>query len=463
MPAAVDPPTFLQFVLLSMLLHVLVVVLFGNAPGVGARRGEGWWGPLDVTLRRLTQPAAPPGIGPFGERGAPAPRRTPTPAPKAPAAENPEATQEREILIQPSPIERIAPPAIEQELLPPLSVPLRAEPVPPAAPLEKITPGGVAPAMVPPVELRPRERPIVPSAPIERLSPQQPERPMVPPVSLPPRESPQLPSAPVERLAPPQQPERPMVPPVSLPPRESPLLPSAPVERLAPPQQPERPMVPPVSLPSRESPQLPSAPVERLAPLPSERELSPPVVLPPRETPQLPAAPMERIAPRSLEQREIAPPAVAPIAPASPGVDRGTSSAPPASPTPVPRPVGPPAQARPEVAPEERLPNLWFAPRPDESMFKERRDVLIPSTEPGELPHIDREGARQRAREIASGEGSRRVINLPLPVPPEKKSKEAQAIDKAGRPDCRTEYADLGLLAVPALLANAITDTGCKW
>ena len=427
MPAAVEPPTFLQFVLLSMLLHVLVVVLFGNAPGVGAPRGEGWWGPLDVTLRRLTQPATPPGIGPFGERGAPAARRVPTPATKAPAPEKPEATLEREILIQPSPIERIAPPAIERELLPPLSVPLSAERLRPAAPLEKIAPAGVAPAMAPPVELRPRERPIVPSTPIERLSPQQPERPMAPPVSLPPRESPQLPNTRIEQLAPPQQPERPMAPPVSLPPRES--------------------------------PQLPSAPVERLAPLPSERELSPPVVLPPRETPQLPAAPMERIAPHGLERREIAPPAVAPIAPASPGVDRGTR------PAPAPEPVGPPAQApaRPEVSPEERLPNLWFAPRPDESMFKERRDVVIPPTEPGELPHIDREGARQRAREIASGEGSRRVINLPLPVPPEKKSKEAQAIDKAARPDCRSEYADLGLLAVPALLANAITDTGCKW
>jgi len=429
MPAVVEPPTLLQFVLLSMLLHVLVVVLFGNAPGIGARRGEGWWGPLDVTLRRLTQPAAPSGIGPFGERGAPAQRRSPTLTPEVPAPEKPEATPEavepeRQILIQPSPIERIAPPAIERELMPLLSVPLRAESVPPAAPLEKIAPSGVAPAMAPPVELRSRERPIVPSAPIERLAPEQPEHRMQPPVSLPPRELPKVPSTPIERLAP-QQPERPMAPPVSLAPRESPQLPSAPIERLAP-QQPERPLAPPVSLPPRESPQLPSAPVERLAPLPSEHELSPPVALPPRETPQLPAAPMEQIAPRSLEQREIAP-------------------------------------RRPEVAPEERLPNLWFAPRPDESMFKERRDVVIPSTEPGELPHIDREGARQRAREIASGEGSRRVINLALPVPPEKKSKEAQAIDKAGRPDCRTEYADLGLLAVPALLANAITDTGCKW
>ncbi|TMH21290.1 MAG: hypothetical protein E6H64_08520, partial [Betaproteobacteria bacterium] len=50
---AVDQPTLLQFVLLSMLLHVLLIVLFGNPAG-GTRGGEQWWGPLDVTLRRLS-------------------------------------------------------------------------------------------------------------------------------------------------------------------------------------------------------------------------------------------------------------------------------------------------------------------------------------------------------------------------------------------------------------------------
>ena len=43
-----------QFVVLSMLLHLLLIVLFGNPTG-GARRDEAWWGPLDVTLR----PASP--------------------------------------------------------------------------------------------------------------------------------------------------------------------------------------------------------------------------------------------------------------------------------------------------------------------------------------------------------------------------------------------------------------------
>jgi hypothetical protein len=224
-------------------------------------------------------------------------------------------------------------------------------------------------------------------------------------------------------------------------------------------------MAPPVALPPREVPQLPSAPVEGLAPTPSEREIAPPVELPAREAPQLPSAPMERIAPRAIE-RELEPgaPAILRPAPAAPASESGP--APATRPAPGAGVSASPAQApaRQEAAPAEELPRLRFgAPQPDEDMFKPRREVVTPPSKPGELPHIDREAARQRAREIASGGGSRGVINLPLPVPPEKKSKEARALEKAARPDCRTEYADLGLLAVPALLANAITDSGCKW
>src|SRR5271167_4310551 len=70
---AVDTPTLLQFVLLSMLLHLLLVVLFGNPTG-GARRDEAWWGPLDVTLR---PPSPEPGsefrLAPGTEANLPAP------------------------------------------------------------------------------------------------------------------------------------------------------------------------------------------------------------------------------------------------------------------------------------------------------------------------------------------------------------------------------------------------------
>ena len=104
-------------------------------------------------------------------------------------------------------------------------------------------------------------------------------------------------------------------------------------------------------------------------------------------------------------------------------------------------------------------------PDAEEDIFKPRRDVVTPSTEPGATPRIDLDAAKKRAvRDIANeGSGSRGVLPFPLPVPPEKKSKDARAMEKAIKPDCRTAYAGMGLLAVPELVAAAITDEGCRW
>ncbi len=41
-----------------------------------------------------------------------------------------------------------------------------------------------------------------------------------------------------------------------------------------------------------------------------------------------------------------------------------------------------------------------------------------------------------------------------MPVPPPKKSKMEEAIENARKPDCRTAYASMGLLAVVPLVAN---------
>lgn len=38
-----------------------------------------------------------------------------------------------------------------------------------------------------------------------------------------------------------------------------------------------------------------------------------------------------------------------------------------------------------------------------------------------------------------------------------------QAVGKSGRGDCKTEHAHLGILAIPMLIKDAVTDTGCKW
>jgi hypothetical protein len=50
-PVRAEARTLFQFVLLSMLLHVLLVVLLGTAVVGGARRGDGLIGALVVTLR----------------------------------------------------------------------------------------------------------------------------------------------------------------------------------------------------------------------------------------------------------------------------------------------------------------------------------------------------------------------------------------------------------------------------
>jgi hypothetical protein len=50
-----------------------------------------------------------------------------------------------------------------------------------------------------------------------------------------------------------------------------------------------------------------------------------------------------------------------------------------------------------------------------------------------------------------------------VPPPPDKKSKLAEGMEKAVKPDCRTAYADLGLLAVPPLVVSSIGNGPCRW
>jgi hypothetical protein len=87
-------------------------------------------------------------------------------------------------------------------------------------------------------------------------------------------------------------------------------------------------------------------------------------------------------------------------------------------------------------------------------------------SEPESQPYIDLEGARRQVRKLATeGSGSRGLVPFPLPVPPppDRQSKEARALEKAIKPDCRAAYAGLGLLAIPMLAASALGDVGCRW
>lgn len=361
--AKVDEPTLLQFIVLSMLLHVLAVVLFGDAGrGGGVRRGDALPGTLEVTLERLSPETVPP-LDPNAPEEADKPLR---PKAVAPAP------------IEPAPqrIEPIVAPQIERELLAPVEAPTAALPTVPAVPLERIAPAPIEHELTAPAELAPREVPTVPSVPLERITPRQLERELASPAELPPRVVPAAPSAPIERVTPP----------------------------------------------------------------PLERDIAPPVAVPaPRQAPLPVVEPERGGAPSAAPSSPIPPAEAAPRAPAT---------------------IAPQtAPVRPAASPLPRQ----GAPEANEDIFKPRGDR--PSPEPGPAPRIDLDAAKKRAvREMAhEGSGSRGVLPFPLPVPPEKKSKDANALEKAIKPDCRTAYAGMGLLAVPALLAAAITDEGCRW
>jgi hypothetical protein len=420
----IDPPPLLEFVALSMLLHLLLLVLFGNPIG-SMRRNEGGLGPLDVMLGpRTPEPGSQFRLAPGLETSSPGSALLPRPG----ATSVPAASPRR--AIEPPP----TPPA-SVEALPRLS---------PSAPEEVDKP--LAPAAASP-------------ATIEPIAPPTRARELAPPVELPPRSVPALPATPIETpIAPRSEPQ--LAPAVEMPQRALPASPAAPLEPSAPPSI-ERELAPAKELPLRETPAAPAVPLERLAPAPPEREVLPPVELPARTAPAVPAAPIERLAPAPIE-REIAPAVQVPLRPSA------RPAAPLATPAPSTQlPSAPQLPSTPALTPTPAAPaQILQRPGPpavEEDIFKSRRDISSP---PAEAPRIDLDAARKKAaREIVTeGTGSRGVFTIPAPPPVERKSKEASALEKAIKPDCRTAYADMGLLAVPVLVASAIAaDGSCRW
>ena len=410
----------MRFVLLSMLLHATIVILFGTSHGGGAGRGEGMLDVLDVTFRRL--PSLP-------EAGLQA----------GPGAET---TTGRGLF-----------PRVDPQATVP---PLRSEPMPPQeAAKPEPAPASVPPMPPPAVEPLPR---------IDLRAPQEVDKPLLPPLIAPPA---------IERLGPPPHPAD-LAPPPDLAPPAIRLVPAAPIERLTAPAV-QHELAPPIEIAPPPAPVPPPAPIERLTAPPAPKSLAPPVAIPPREEAVVPA-PIERLdAPRIDRDFAPAPKLVAPApsvaAPPETAPAEVERTAPPVSARPgpaasesaVPAPdarTAPGARSAPATAaPPPRL--RLGAPAPAEDIFKPRRDVATPGEDGA--PRIDMEAARQRAREIASETPSTRGILPALPPPPERQSKESHALEKAVKPDCRTAYAGLGLLAVPVLVASTIGDAGCRW
>jgi hypothetical protein len=256
-------------------------------------------------------------------------------------------------------------------------------------------------------------------------------------------------------------------------PRVAPAQPDAPIERLDA-RTATHELAPPVELAPRAAPVMPGAAIDRLAAPAAPHSLAPAVEATPPATAVVPL-PLDRLLPPRVDRMLEAAPAVAaptPQAPASespaPGVAQpampATATPQPAAAATVPRAAepNPASTAAPAAATELPRLRLGAPPAADEDIFRARRDVVSPADDSGG-PHIDREAARQRAREIASEGGSTRGILPALPPPPDRKSKESLALEKAVKPDCRTAYAGLGLLAVPVLVASTIGDVGCNW
>jgi hypothetical protein len=440
-----ESPLLLQFVLLSMLLHMLVVLMFGTATLGGARRGDGWLGPLDVTLRQLSPErgsgftlapgaeAQPPGAALLrrmeGAAKSPAATKQVTTAAPAAAPESSNATP------APTP----SPPSVEvREVVPEISLTPRPTPADALPRLDRSAPEEVdkplaAPAVTPP-KVAPQDFTLPPVAPLERIVPPKLERQLAHPVELRPREVPVAPGA----------------PPAALKPREEETPVPAPIEKAVPVKV-EREEAPAVEAKPRDMPVPQAVPIERIAPAPIERTLSPSIELPAPDK-----APVEAAVPA----RALPTPAPAPARESAQTVQPAPRAA-PIDVAPAGAPGRSPAARTETPASGDRI--RFGAPSVEDEIFGTKRDA--PAAESGAPPAVTVESMKKRAREIAAeGSGSRGVLNMIPPPPVEKKDKLAEDIAKAAKPDCRTAYAGLGLLAVVPLVASSVGNNGgCNW
>ena len=227
---------------------------------------------------------------------------------------------------------------------------------------------------------------------------------------------------------------------------------------------------PPIAVPAPIAPIAPELPkVERtmaeppkiVAPLlqpvaPPVKELAPPVEVPRIETPLMPAISPTPALPAIERAPEIAPKVVAPPPAPVPEAAAPKAEAPPTTPK-VEAPPAAPASREELFAP--RVPARPAPPLPAPPQPRANDGAYDPTR-----PSIDPEEMRRRASQMArEGVGQRALLPFPMPAPPERKSKTEEALEKARKPDCRTAYKDLGLLAAVPLIANEFGEGTCRW
>lgn len=511
-PSPPDPHLLQRCLLLAALLHVWLVLMFGNAAGTAAP-GQGVWGSLTV---KLLGPSGGDANAPPGATGA---RQSTTPATEPGAAQvgrwnpqdvPPEAARTDDTSPAPPSMATLAlpegfRPVERQELSPaPRSVPqpLPAPELPTATPgrLEARPDSAVAPLA--PAQLRTPSRPVeLPTpaadlpAPVNRLdaAPAAPATTTLPrPADL--RTAPATPAlAPSTDLPPPVgRLEAPPAPAAATLPRAADL-------RTAPTvAQPFSPSELPPPVQRLEAPTAPAATA-----LPRAADLRPA----PTATPSLvPATPLPSavqrlestsgaVAPlsRSSELRP-APGAIAPTTPAAlqgvqdlPAPVRRLESAGGAAgvtalqPAPTTRAAAPTTGAPSVSDLSGSLPGQVAAPAGPGRGDPTANPYAGPKASPGSPDAGARLGPDPPSPPTAaastpgraplnlslprgdmSAKRSTGVIDL-IPPPPERKSKLEQSVEDATKKDCRKSYDGMGLLAVIPLAVDAVRDKGCKW
>lgn len=90
-------------------------------------------------------------------------------------------------------------------------------------------------------------------------------------------------------------------------------------------------------------------------------------------------------------------------------------------------------------------------------------DVATPPSLPASAPRLNLELVRPRGGELSRGATTGVLRVLPRPPEPQAKSKLAEGLDKAQKPDCRKAYSEMGLAAAAPLVRDAVTGEGCRW
>ena len=440
-------PPVKQWVWLSIVLHILAVVLFGDTTDgarTGQSRGAHAGGPFTVMLQRGKQDSAETlALRPETKLGSlektleqsEKPRATPRPR-----------TRRARPASDAAPVEAVSPtPANATEIVPALPPVIATE-------VEKPVTDFVVPRAIPePAKMPP---PAPPEPPAARL-----------PESLP-----KLDSLPAPKAIVTPAPERDVALPPELIPRLAPLAPArservTPLEAaprakiFVPPKiEPEpTPAPPPVAMP-RMTPLAPPVPT------PIERNNARSPELLPRLPPVAPATTIETAKPTDVVPRvtqTIADPVVEKVPAveniaAPPASTTRTTTPATASPTTTIAPPSPPA-SRTITGPASGVGDSTLVPAP-------RAPIAGPPLS-GTAPRIDLEAVRQRAREIGrEGTGPRTLLPFNVKPKEDTRTKEQQAFDKAlKRTDCRDAYADMGLAAVLPLILDTVSEKGCKW